>query len=580
VAGGLILFTLIAVCYATLALLCTHRTGGRFVYGLDDPYIHLSIARNFAMHGIWGVTPYAHSASNSSPLWGLLLAAAIRIGGDSVYWPLGFGILASVSATLLVYYRFVLAGLRTSVAIAAAAGVFAIAPLHLLPFIGMEHCLQILLDILFLFWVSDSLGRINRASDAGIGLILTLLMCLCRYESVCLIVVPFGVLLWRRDWLSALCLGLGPIVAIGGFGLCSHSVGMPWVPNSIVLKGSVHHSISPAFFRMVYLHIRARSLAFSDLFLLCVLSGIGLRLKGLRSTTSPLQVMIWTVIFAGVCHATFASIGPFYRYEAYLMSLMLIAAILSLREFLAYSGPSEAVEVTRRQWIGSIFAVTIGQCLLTSVLWIYNLNANLVVSLYVVGLIGLFAMEYGPRTRGRLLRLYLGSVTILALYFIARSRAVPGFVEIQGATGDTYLQQFQIARFVKRTYPTGRIALNDIGAVTYYAPVRILDLMGLASDEVRQARLAGKWNAGAIAEQLAKFRPDLVVVYPEWFQGDRALPPSLVPIVTWTIPPVTSVGRAKVEFYAPTAEAAARLRRQLIEFQPTLPSEVKVEYVP
>src|SRR5580658_1345815 len=85
---------------------CLRQTDGHFIYALDDPYIHLSIAKNLAQHGVWGVTQYAAASASSSPLWSFLLGVLIWIGGNNVLWPLIFGIVFSIAATLLVYTKF------------------------------------------------------------------------------------------------------------------------------------------------------------------------------------------------------------------------------------------------------------------------------------------------------------------------------------------------------------------------------------------------------------------------------------------------------------------------------------------
>ncbi len=60
---------------------------GHFAYGLDDAYIHMSIAKNFALHGVWGLTPYGFTSSSSSLLWTLLLSFIFYIIGVNVLVP-------------------------------------------------------------------------------------------------------------------------------------------------------------------------------------------------------------------------------------------------------------------------------------------------------------------------------------------------------------------------------------------------------------------------------------------------------------------------------------------------------------
>ena len=35
-------------------------------YALDDPYIHMAVAKHFVDHGVWGMTPFEFSSSSSS----------------------------------------------------------------------------------------------------------------------------------------------------------------------------------------------------------------------------------------------------------------------------------------------------------------------------------------------------------------------------------------------------------------------------------------------------------------------------------------------------------------------------------
>jgi hypothetical protein len=46
----------LAVLTASL-LLSLRVSGGRFVYPLDDTYIAMAMAKHFAAHWVWGVTP-------------------------------------------------------------------------------------------------------------------------------------------------------------------------------------------------------------------------------------------------------------------------------------------------------------------------------------------------------------------------------------------------------------------------------------------------------------------------------------------------------------------------------------------
>ena len=60
-------------------------SGGALVYWIEDAYIHLAMARNLALHGVFGATPHEFTTSSSSPLWVLLL----EWGGFAALWLAG-----------------------------------------------------------------------------------------------------------------------------------------------------------------------------------------------------------------------------------------------------------------------------------------------------------------------------------------------------------------------------------------------------------------------------------------------------------------------------------------------------------
>lgn len=576
--GAVVLIALCSACYGVVWSNCLGKTGGNFVYGIDDPYIHLAIARNFSFHGVWGVTEYANSASSSSPLWVVLLCIVFRIAGDWSFWPFIFGVASSFAACILVYSRFLRAGISMPLSVLASCFVFAASPMHLLPFIGMEHCLQIFLDLVFVFWLMDKLDRPTQARDLWVGLTLTFLMCLCRYEGAFLVVIPFFVLLWKRDWRLAGVIAIGPALAVGGFGLFAHFMGMPWLPNSIVLKGTTPALFSGWWFQDLYLHLRGRSLPLSDLFVLCVIAGLALRFRGLRESTGSLQVLVWTIVSTCLMQSSLAAVGIFYRYEAYLLALMTVALVLFTKELATFSWPKGDTLASKAEWLLAIVVVIVGLFLLTPVFWFYQLGSNLIVSVYIVGIASLVVMETGPKTRLRLIRSLALPPLLLGVYFSVRDRATLAYNEIPNAVSDVYLQQYQMARFVSRYYRTGRLVANDIGCLSYFPRVHMLDLWGLASNKVRELKLAGVWNTATMKEQIELFKPDLAIVYPQWYRNAKSLPTSLIPVGSWSIPAVTSAGRPVVMFYAPNEAAAGRLLHEMMEFQPTLPTGITVLY--
>ena len=69
---------------------------GRYIYPLDDAYIHLSMAKNFAEFQTWGITQYEFSSTTSSPLFTFLLAILIKVFGNWEYIPLVANTIAGI----------------------------------------------------------------------------------------------------------------------------------------------------------------------------------------------------------------------------------------------------------------------------------------------------------------------------------------------------------------------------------------------------------------------------------------------------------------------------------------------------
>lgn len=76
---------------------------GSLIYLLDDTYIHLAIAKNFAKYGVWGVNSDEFSSTSSSLLYTLLLSFLFLLFGVNEIIPF---IVNLVFANLLIYVLY------------------------------------------------------------------------------------------------------------------------------------------------------------------------------------------------------------------------------------------------------------------------------------------------------------------------------------------------------------------------------------------------------------------------------------------------------------------------------------------
>ena len=211
---------------------------GLFVYALDDPYIHLAIAKNFAFHGVWGITSREFTSASSSPLWTALLALGLKMSGPNLstgsLWPL---MLTSLSAVALMWavWREALRYLSPLVSALIIVVVVMAVPVPTLIVSGQEHLLHCVVIFLLILGYAKFLVAPETVSRKSwtLLLFLTAIAVLVRYESLFLTAVFGSLLLGQqrfRDALLFVSVAVAPAII---FGILSMVQGWPPVPNSI-----------------------------------------------------------------------------------------------------------------------------------------------------------------------------------------------------------------------------------------------------------------------------------------------------------------------------------------------------------
>ncbi|MCK5139345.1 MAG: hypothetical protein KAQ85_05850, partial [Thermodesulfovibrionia bacterium] len=247
----LALILLWAITFAVVAFFLNANETDQVVYSLDDPYIHMAMARNLVEHGVWGVTRYEFSSSSSSPLWVLLLATGYLVIGVRDFLPLLL-VLAAASLALIVADRICREqgiGRRQRTVVLLAVLFFT--PLVPLVMTGMEHGLQIVVDLAFIHGAVCLLSQDRRAAwppwRPGRGRrdpVLLLWLCAplvtaVRYEGAFLIAVVCGLLLLRRQWRPLVALALLGLLPIALYAVIALAQGWPPLPNSILAKAGL-----------------------------------------------------------------------------------------------------------------------------------------------------------------------------------------------------------------------------------------------------------------------------------------------------------------------------------------------------
>lgn len=492
---------------------------GNLVYTLDDPYIHMAIAKNLATHGVFGVTRFAFSSSSSSPLWIVLLAVSYRLLGVSAWMP---GVLAALFAVAALYGTDVLArrlGVRAWGRFFAALSVAYFSPLIPVVSTGMEHSMHAFFAITLVSATLSFTQDPKRRKLVVLG-IAGFLAVGARYESLFLVVPLAGMLVFMKQWRGASTLLATSTLPIIAYGVLSFSHGSYFLPNSLMLKGHFPHvdglesvAMALGYRGFGLLTMTRHLLAISILLLL----GAG---KPHRRDISAFIAL--SLVCSLMLHLQFASVGWFYRYEAYLIAVSLpVIASLYFADF----APS--------------------------------------------------ASRF-PRPQKASSRIALLGCMVLLLWPL-HHRAKESLAQVVAASSHIYRQQYHMADFIRRMYPPSvRVALNDLGAVSFYTDADILDLWGLGSTEVMRAKRKGAYDTEMIRQLLTKRQVDVVMVYSNWFFGHVALPDSLIPVADWTT--TDNYFGKTVSFLALSEDRARALRERLRRYEGKLPPSVEVAY--
>ena len=511
-----------------IALRALRLTHGAWIYPLDDTYIHMSIARSFALHGVWGVTPDGFTSSTSSPLWTLLLAGAFALFGVRLLIPFALNLALGVGVILVLQAMLRSTGLSARATLVVLLAVVLATPMPALAFTGMEHLLHILVTLLVL---RAGLRVLAGSSTPGQRLSLVagcLVLSMARYEGLFLI-FGLAVLLalgGRRGLAVASAIaGAVPVVV---YGAISRAHGWYWLPNSVLLKGKTLHGPLRAWlkgllnngFNQIWANPHVLVLLVAALALLLVPRRTAAGRAGYPGRENRDALVLFVVIT--LIHMQFAASGWFYRYEAYLICLgitLVGAGIYLERERLR----------------------------------------------------GLWARPWIPRALPALVLLVLLGRPLL-------ERSVRSIQEGPRAAANIAEQQVQMARFFDRFYRGSTVAVNDIGAVAFLANVHLLDVWGLASLEPARLILTRRWNLAASERLPREVGARVAIMYQDTFRERGGLPAGWTALATWRIQHNVVCAADSVTVFALEPGEAEPLARHLREFDSELPPTVIRSY--
>jgi hypothetical protein len=401
---------------------------GKFIYTLDDPYIHLAVAEEIA-RGHYGINGLEFAAPSSSFVWPLLLAPLARTAVGE-FFPLvlnlGFGVLTCLVVLRGVRRVLPSEGGSTGLGLPLARVVMAWVVLLGcnvvgLVFTGMEHSLQVLLAIL----VTDGLIQFARTGKTE-RLFVMAVICgpWVRYENLALTAVACAVLFFKKLPIHALVIGFSALVGLAAFSGFLMSLGLSPIPSSILAKSYLAGDASGL--GRVLQALPPRLLGDRGVLLLMMSSALAWHAaRPGCANTRPAAVGLAA---AGLLHACFGAYGWYHRYECYIFGALLYGICTLVAD------PSGR---------------NVGR-------WVHAHTA----------LLALFGL-------------------MISYPYIADLFTVPV------AANNIYEQQYQMHRFVTEWWKKP-VAVNDLGWVSYRNDAYVLDLWGLGSHEALRARTEGR----------------------------------------------------------------------------------------
>jgi hypothetical protein len=320
---------------ALLFFAIRHQVHGHFNYTLDDAYIHLALAENIA-HGNYGINAGESSSPSSSAVWPLLL---IPFVGKSwhVYLPLVWNLLFGAIAAWLIGMMMDRWPNRSAddstdlwPQVITAALLIMVANLVGLTFVGMEHVLQVLLAISCAFAVTEALsGRPIPTWCLAAAVIGPMV----RYENLA---ITFGIsilligLRRRRAAIAILVLAILPLI---GFSFFLHSLGLPFLPISVLVKGGAsdpHVSRAMTIIR-IFKSAARQAIMSSERWPMVIMLAIFCRLAWKESDRVRRYSFAGVATVVGLQLLT-GRFGWFHRYEIYALAFAVLVFMHVLAE--------------------------------------------------------------------------------------------------------------------------------------------------------------------------------------------------------------------------------------------------------
>jgi hypothetical protein len=217
-----------------------------------------------------------------------------------------------------------------------------------------------------------------------------------------------------------------------------------------------------------------------------------------------------------------------------------------------------------------------------SVGWFFRYEAYivLILSVILIGLLNKYVFlqvsQMENKNNYKLTDKFYNYSAILFLTFLfltpLGTRTGLAFKQYPIAVRNIYEQQYQMGIFLNKYYSGICVAANDIGAINYLADICTIDLYGLANMDVIKYRLGNSYTKNEIHQLVSRNNVQVVVIYNSWFNG--LIPDGWIEIGRWKISDNVVCGSDEISFYASDNAQQEYLTRALVNFSRVLPSTI------
>jgi hypothetical protein len=491
-------------------LLSVSKTDGHYIYLIDDAYIHLAMAKNFALYDIWGVTKYQFSSTSSSPLFTYILNVLITFFGNTDQLSLYFNAVFGLCTVYILNRHFSGIFNNSKKIIIAVLFTLFFSVLHLQVLSGMEHVLHVFLFVLNLYCLST---LNNKYSIIGFYLSL-LLMGLVRFESMFYFVILAFVFILIKKWREAFLVLLTGFIPIIIFCWLNYQHDGYLFPNSVIVKGTKFsfdsnfpHQLKTILLDNFLLNVSFYKVGFFPVLMSIIFIAKDSKGKNFREIVKNNFLLI-VISLLMICHSMFADLKGMFRYEAYILAGFSMALIPKLKGLFE----------NFRNFIK---------------------NEKIITGIVLVNI-------------------------LLVIYKFSYAHKM-----LENGGKNVYEQQMQSAKFLHTYYNESKVVANDIGAITYFTDIHLLDTAGLGSVETivfnENKRVPDTEFQSFLTQYTANNKYDIAIIYDAWLHNH--IPQNWKKAAELKINNPISVARDKVSIYAVDQKNLQSLKENIRNFK-------------